>query len=522
MKNLFSNKYNEDILGTSSLFDRIVISGSLIPISYQMGLLNYLNVNNILLKDFLNYAKELAHILKNQAKIIAKEEGVRYKYFNNSKVDKEQYVRTIIKERGSHPGLVTVISALEVDNSFDILRNKQTHKLELIAKQRKCLHIYFYFIDERLGLCHFRIQTFFPFKVQIYFNGREKLACELNKSKIAYQKDDNCFTWISNLSGAQKLADNLDIPKLHALFDTWAEKYVPILKHLREKWNLSYNWTIKQIEYATDVLFKSQNRLDELFEQLLKYTVISVFPKDIMSFLGKKLSGPQAGRIETSCKKTYLGYRIKHKNGWISIKMYNKAGTVLRVEITFNNISQFKVYREVQQRDGQTVKKIANVKKSIYSMEHVVRIAEAAIGRYLDFLSKMEDNSKGLKEVCQLTERKTENNRNYKGFNPFNREDSSIFQELLNGSFIANGFTNKDLKSALSQKLIDQNWNTSKVSRLIKRLRVFGLLKRIRKTYRYHFTEKGRLLIILAVKLRNMTAIPTLDFLVNYLQYKTV
>ena len=91
---------------------------------------------------------------------------------------------------------------------------------------------------------------------------------------------------------------------------------------------------------------------------------MSVFPEDIMSFLGKKLSGPQAGRIQTSCKKTYLGYRIKHRNGSISIKMYNKSGTVLRIEITFNNISEFKVYREVRQRDGQTVTKLANIKKS--------------------------------------------------------------------------------------------------------------------------------------------------------------
>jgi hypothetical protein len=521
MNNLFNNKYQDDILGTSSCFDRVILNGSITPISYLLGLGQFLSANNILLKDFLPYAKGLAETLKENAKLIAKEEGVQYNYFNNSNTNKEKYIKSKIKERGNHPGLVAVISVLEVDNSFDIFRNKETHKLELVSRKRKCLHIYFYFIDEHLGLCHFRIQTFFPFKVQIYFNGHDKLACELDKTDIAYQKEDNCFTWISDLVKAQECADDLDVERLHDLFDEWVLKYVPVLKQLQKKWNLTYHWSPKQVEYATDILFKSQIRLESLYEQLLQYSVLSVLPEDIMSFLGKKLKGPQAGRIETSLKKTYLGYRIKHKSGSISIKMYNKSGNVLRIEITINNVSAFKVYREVQQRDGQTVKKLANMKKSIYSLEHVVRISRAAIHRYLDFLSKIEDNSTGVKELRQLTERKTENNRNYKGFNPLNRDDSLIFQELVNGSFIINGFSNKSLKMAISQKLQDKNWNIGKVSRLIKRLRVFGLVRKVHKTYKYFLTEKGRLLATMAVKLRNISVIPAVNSLIKNLQTVT-
>ena len=521
MNNLFNDKYQDDILGTNSCFDRVILNGSIIPVSYLKGLGQFLSANSILLKDFLPYAKDLAETIKENAKSIAQEEGVQYIYFNNSNTNKEKYIRAKIKERGYHPGLVAVISVLEVDNSFDIFKNKETHKLELIARKRKCLHIYFYFIDEQLGLCHFRVQTFFPFKVQIYFNGHEKLACDLDRAEIAYQKDDNCFTWISDLLKAQEFADDLDIKKLHDLFDKWVLKYVPILKRLQKKWNITYHWSPKQVEFASDILFKSQIRLEGLYEQLLQYGVLSVLPEDIMSFLGKKLKGPQAGRIETSCKKSYLGYRIKHRNGAISIKMYNKAGNVLRVEITINNVSEFKVYRDVQQKDGQTVKKLANMKKSIYSLEHIVRISKAAINRYLDFISKMEDNSTGVEQLRQLTERKTENNRNYQGFNPLNREDSVIFQELLNGSLIVNGFSNKSLKLALSQKFQDISWNTGKISRLIKRLRVFGLVKKVHKTYKYFLTEKGRLLAIMAVKLRNISVIPAVNSLVKNLRTVT-
>jgi len=522
MKDLFQQKYQDDILGTNTTFDRVIITGSIIPIAYQKGLSTFLSVTKILLKEFISYAKNLADIIKSHAQSIAINENVSYIYLNNSKTRKEKLIKSIIEDRGNHPGLIAVLSALEVDNSFDIYKNKETKKLELISRQRKCLHIYFYFIDEHLGLCYFRIQTFFPFKVQIYFNGREKLAREMSQAKIDYQKDDNCFTWISDLSKAQEFADDLNVSQLNALFDNWAEKYVPVLKQLQQKWQISYHWSIRQIEYAKDIIFKSQDKLENLYEQLLQYCVLSVLPKDIMSFLGKKLSGPQAGRIETSVKKTYLGYRIKHKNGAVTIKIYNKAGNVLRIEMTINNVSEFKVYREVHQRDGQIVTKLTNMKKSIYSLEHVVRIGNVAINRYLDFLSKMENNNQGFAELRQLTERKTENNKNYKGFNPLNKEDSLIFQELLNGSFIANGFTNKDIKSILSKILKNQNWNTSKVSRLFKRLKVFGLIKKVHRTYKYFLTEKGRLLITLCVKLRNLTAIPTVDSLMKKLCPTTV
>jgi hypothetical protein len=92
MNSLFNNKYQDDILGTSSCFDRVILNGSITPISYLIGLGQFLSANNILLKDFLPHAKGLAEILKENAKLTAKEEGVQYIYFNNSNTNKEKYI----------------------------------------------------------------------------------------------------------------------------------------------------------------------------------------------------------------------------------------------------------------------------------------------------------------------------------------------------------------------------------------------------------------------------------------------
>lgn len=103
MKDLFQQKYQDDILGTNTTFDRVIITGSIIPIAYQKGLSTFLSVNNILLKEFISYAKNLADLIKAHAQSIAINENVSYIYLNNSKTRKEKLVKSIIEDRGNHP-----------------------------------------------------------------------------------------------------------------------------------------------------------------------------------------------------------------------------------------------------------------------------------------------------------------------------------------------------------------------------------------------------------------------------------
>lgn len=514
MDNLFTSKYKENIVGINSCFDRQLYSGTIIQLTYPKGLERYLRANQILLKDFKSHAISMANDLKENAKRLAEENNAEYIYLNSSKQSNEEIVKELLNKRGDQPGLVAVITNLQTDYGFDVRGNKEVKKIELKSKQRKCLHIYFYFIDPDYGLCYFMVQTFFPFKVKVYYNGHEKLALDMQKENIKYIKSDNCFNWISDVDRAQELSNYLNVSEFHSKLDKWAEEYVPILKRLSQVWQMKYHWSIKQVEYATDIMFESEEELNIFYKQLLDYCNTTVIPEDVMSFLGKRFSGKQSGRIQNSCKRTYNGFRLKHKCGALSIKMYNKAGNVLRIELTINNVSEFKVFRKVNHKDGSVSKQNAAMEKSIYSLIHVVRIGKDCTRRYLDFLSKMDDNSKAISELSEFTNRKTEGNRNYKGFNPLNENELHIFQVLLNGALIAGGFTNKHLKKYLSQYFKEQ-WTTSKVSRLLKRLIVFKLIKRVRHSYKYFLTETGRTIITMFVKLKNLTVIPTISEFMN-------
>lgn len=525
MKNVFIDKYSNDIFGINSNFDRQLISGSIIQLCYLDGLKRVLRAKHILYKDFIQYAKSLAYQLKTNAMKLADIDNAKYIYLPDSKQSNEAIIKSIIVERGNQPGLVAVLGSLETDFGFKTYGNKASQKLELKRKLVKCLHLYFYFIDEDYGLCFFRVQTFFPFKVQVYFNGKEKLALDMGKHNVIYEKQDNCFTWIDDIAKAQELSDKIDSRALHNKLDGWVNKFIPILKRVNPGWELRYHWSIKQIEYATDILFKSESRLTTIFTQILSYCNNTVLPENVMSFLGKKLLGKQSGRIHTSCKRSYNGFRIKHVCGALSIKIYNKAGSVLRIEVTINNVQEINVFRIVKHKSGEDTMEKAPMEKSIYSLIHVARYSIAAINRYLDFLSCMEDNSLSISKLSELTNRKTVDGRNYTAFNPIKDTETLIFQALMNGALIANGFSSKILKNYLFQIFKEQNllssstnnnfWSTSRVSRLLKRLIVFNLIKRIGKSYRYFLTEYGRSILAMFLKLRNMSVIPSLNVLLS-------
>jgi hypothetical protein len=202
--------------------------------------------------------------------------------------------------------------------------------------------------------------------------------------------------------------------------------------------------------------------------------------------------------------RRWLGSRIKHQMGPVSIKMCDKFSLVLRIETTVNNVTFFKQYRQVDKRDGTTVTKWAPMKKTIFSLPPLQEVLLAANQRYIKFISSIATPEVGAEKLHHLAETKTENNHRYKGFNLFSEEDTCLFRTLLQGEFAISGFTNKQLRQYLA------HLSPSQITRLIARLRVHGIIKKVAKGYKYYLTDLGRQLTCMALKLREMVIIPEL------------
>jgi hypothetical protein len=501
---LLTERYGDEIQGMLHCYDRVIITGSLQPICYAKGMTKYLYVHGIRIFDYgKQFAEPLREQIRSNAETIAQENGLEIEFISKRKAfRKEDRIQEILKVRGIHPGLVHIFSAMEGCQAYYPWHDKETGRTFVNSAQKKCLHYYFYFMDAELGLCYLRVPTWSPFRLQFYCNGHNALAARLKQADVDFEMADNAFLTISDFERANQLAAELDIETLHAKLDRYASVYCPVADSL----NLEYSWSIMQAEYATDVVFRSQATVEAMFPHLVESLIQAVKPADIATFLGRKLHGNYQDEMGNRFNKRWLGRRIKHQMGPVSIKLYDKFNIILRIETTVNDVSFFQQYRQVHHRDGTTTTEYAPMKKTIYSLPPVAETLQAVNKRYLKFISAIETPEAGVEQLHDLTETKQDNDHRYKGFNLLCEEDSSLFRLLLSGEYVISGFANGDLRAHLTDK------NSGQITRLLKRLRIHGLIKRAGKRYRYYLTDFGCRVATLALKLREMVVIPSLAF----------
>jgi hypothetical protein len=498
MDELLTERYVNDLDGVLSCYDRIVITGSLQPLCYAQGMTHYLYQQGIRIFDYAKFAEPLRECLRENAEALAEANGMKIEFIRKKDFRKENRVRQILKKHGDQPGLVHIFGAMEACSSYRPWHDKVTGKTYLKPDSSKCMTYYFYFVDEQLGLCYVRVPTWCPFRLQFYFNGHNWLANQLKERGITYEMLDNAFVYIADYAAANKMANEFEVETLHLRLDEFARQYCPIVTEL----HLDYYWSIMQTEYATDLVFKSRDTLQAFYPHLLETLTHAVKPADIATFLGRKLNGNYQGEMGNRFNKRWLGTRIKHQMGPLSIKMYDKFRFILRIETTVNNVSFFKHYRQVQHRDGSTSMRWAPMKKTIHSLPALQEVLSAANGRYLKFISSIATPEVGVEKLHRLAETKTENQHRHKGFNLFSEEDTCLFRTLLQGEFFISGFTNKQLRTYLA------DISASQVTRLLKRLRVHGVIKKVGRHYKYYLTDFGRQSAAMALKLREMMVIP--------------
>ena len=498
---ILTKTYRKKINGTLSCFDRLIFTGTIPQICYSQGMTSYLYSQGIRIFDYAKFAEPFKEQIRSNAERLAKENDIEIEFVRKAHIRKEDLVKKVLDNRGYHPGLVHIISAMETCGSYRPWHDKQTGKTFLKGSQSKCLHYYFYFIDPYLGYGYIRVPTWAPFKLQVYINGHNVVAHQLEKEKIKYTMLDNAFDYIEDFEKAQELSDNLDIKKIHKRLDELAKRYCPVYLEFKQ----DYHWSIMQAEYATDIIFKKQEHLQSIYSELTATAIDTVKPDNIATFLGHKVDPRYQGEIGNNYNIRIQGSRIKHTMGKSSIKMYDKFSKILRIETTTNDVSFFKHYREVEHRNGSKTMQYASLKKNIYSLRLLASLFKLSNRRYLEFISAFDNKEAGRKRLDKVTKSKQVNNRNYKGFNLFCDADISLLLTVLRGEYNIFGFRNKDLRMRLP-------FNSGKISRLIKRLKVFGLIKKAGNTYKYYLTRLGKELLITAEKLKETVLIPSLNF----------
>ena len=495
------DRYADRIKGVISCYDRVVITGTLPGICYAAGMTSLLKSRGIRVFDYTRWAEPLREAIRENAEAVAATEGIQIEFVRKLRgFRKEERVRQVLDQRGDHPGLAHVLSAMEACSSYKPWHDKKTGQTYLTPTPGKCLHYYFYFIDPELGLCYLRVPTWAPFRLQFYFNAHNWLASRLRREGLHFTMLDNAFTDIEDFPRAQQLADDFDVARLHERLDEISCRYCPVLDVV----GTDYHWSLMQVEYATDLVFRNRTDLAPIYETLVRTAVHVVKPEHVATFLGRKLHGNFTDELGNDLATRIEGTRIRHHMGPASIKMYDKRGIVLRIETTVNHVGFFKHHRKVEQKDGTSFK-LAPVRKTIYSLFPDLRhLLAGANRRYLEFLSALDDTSSAIRALQKTTQPTSENGRTHRGLNFFAPPDQQLLELLGHGEVAVAGVRNRDLR----QHIV--GLSTWSASTTLKRLRTHGLIKKVAHSYKYYLTNLGRRVVLAGLKLKEIFLIPAL------------
>lgn len=511
----FLQRYSSEIKGALSGFDRIRFRGTVRWLANLRGMATFMSSHGILLKDFEKTMKVRTDRIREAGKKLAEEAGRPHEYLSSSGLRKEHLAQEIAQRDNVKEGLICVLTSVEPCVSYRVGPNRELKKLELRCHSMKCLHQYFYLLDPQLGLMHLRLQTWAPYTAHICLNGREWLARQLQAEGISFEQRDNCFVDVGDIQRAQALLDDQVKTNWSQLLDDVLRQFHPTKEALLAKTPLDYYWSADEMEWATDVMFKREEDLARLYPHWIRQGMLSFGGQDVLRFLGQPgtVRHCRAAEITTSLGKRCEGIRIKHARNRNSIKMYDKQGSVLRIETTTNNPRDLKALRTTEGAPPEEKPKWQRMRKGVADLPRRCEVSQASNERYLEGLAPIETAETVGETLGPLTRSTRWKKRSVRGLNVLSEADSALLSAMGRAEFFLTGFRNRDLRAILfddeAPSQAEAKHRANKVTRLIRLLRAHKLIHKIPKSTRYQITPQGQK-VITALKATQNTAVEAL------------
>ena len=504
-------RHAKDIKGVIECFDRVVLFGTYKAIGWTGAMEQHLQGRGISFMEFnKSYANQLRLEVADHIRTLARAEDIDIRQVNYGE-RKEAIVEEMLAARGRREGVVCILGAIERCRCFKVGKNQKTGYLQLQWSPGKCQHFYVYFVDAEFGLCHLRIPTWAPFRLQFCCNGHDWLERQMRAAGIHFKKSDNCFTHVSNFAAAQALLKRFEPQRLHQLLDRMAARWVAV----HGRFGQSLHWSVYQAEGSTDIVFKNDRVLPELYREIVRTAAIEVGGADIYRFMGKKPRANSKAEPSSRLQTLVPGTRLKHTLGATSLKMYDKRGSVLRIECTTSDVTTFKHRRKVEPRrsagsggnqsgaGSSGAMKWAPMRKTFYSLGAVATAMSACNRRYLAYISQWRDRTRERHALGEVTaSRRDDKDRSVRGVNFFRADDLQFLRALQRGEHQIQGVRNRTLQAHLP------GWKPARIGRTLRRLRVRQLIKPVAGTRKYYPTARGESVIIAGLQVTEWIIVP--------------
>jgi hypothetical protein len=217
-------------------------------------------------------------------------------------------------------------------------------------------HYSFHIWDPDWGHVTIKMSGHPPFGAQIILNGHEYVAVQARKARVTFSKEENCFTSIHNPAGLAKVADTLSQKETAGQLRQLCERWIystclcfALDLEEQKKSTFQYQYSVFQMEYSRNLLFRSGRQMEEIFQALIDRTRAPLDLDRIKTIFGDKNRPHYHKRKKNPTRwgvvvetPTYDLTIFKVHYGKLTLKIYSKGARVLRVEVIVHNTRDYR------------------------------------------------------------------------------------------------------------------------------------------------------------------------------------
>ena len=487
-------------------FDRMVILGHLPLLTRPENIVHFfrdVHRASVITKEVLRqrtgeYNRWVdAFARKQRISIEWAEKGVR----------KEDYVRAYLRrmERQNRFGVYFILKSMEVGPSFRSTVPRypvDDPDYRIIARQRcRYTHYYFYIRDEVLGPMAMCVGSFLPFQITYYLNGHHFIERELMRKQIGFHKDDNAFLAVEDAQALQAAADRLSADAICKRLDYWTLIVGPkFSKADRQAINLKRHYSIQQIEYCRNLIFRRNFPIHRLFERSCDLSLLRLLADKITQIFGFRISKRMRGKLQSVLEKIDHGHHVFRACGRNAVlRMYEKFSTFLRLEAVSNNLKDF------------------GLKKSLENLPAVRQTLAAVTDRFAAFEAEALNVRVDFPLFQRLALPITAGRTRVPGIKIHDARMIRLMEVLLHTGTKLGGWRTAQIHEAIvaAFALKASHYTLTQLRYDLRKMKAHGLLERDGKRYAYRLTPKGNKIALLFVLFHKRVCGPLANSLFN-------
>lgn len=479
---LFRKLFGNLLVFVYHCFDRIVIQGYLPLLCRPEHLVHfYRDVRGIepITKELLRqrtdeYQKWVeAFARKQKIPLEWAEKGVR----------KEDYVRPhgqAMKRRNQY-GVYFILKSMERGPTFRCAAPKyptENPNYRIIRKQwSQYTHYYFYIRDEVLGFLAVCVGSFLPFPTTYYLNGHQFLEGELQRRGVAFRTQDNAIVWVADAEALQAAADRISAPIIQKQLDYWTLVVGPKFSQKeRSQINLTRGYSINQVEYCRNFIFKRHAPIHKIFERSCDLGLFRLTADKVAHIFGQRIHKKLRGKLQSVLEKLDHGHHVLRAYCKSSfVRMYEKLSVFLRIEVCSNRLKDFQL------------------NKGLANLDLVRQTLAAVTDRFGAFEAQALNTHADFPLLQRLALPIPQGKSKIPGIKIHDGRMIRLFEVLLHAGTQIAGWRSREIHRAVLEafSLSEKDYTLTQLRYDLRKLRGHDLLQRHGSRYCYSLTDKG-------------------------------